>query len=1174
MGVVFRARQISLNRLVAVKMIASGELASPEFVQRFHLEAEAAAGLQHPNVVAIHEVGVHEGQHFYSMDYVEGQTLAERAVNNPLPPELAADYLKTIAEAVHYAHQRGILHRDLKPSNVLIDSLDRPHLTDFGLAKRLTGDSDLTLTGQLLGSPNYMPPEQALGQRQAATIACDVYSLGAILYFLLTGRPPFAAQSMTETLQQVLHSEPVSPQVLNPAVPRDLETICLKCLSKEPPRRYSSAQELADDLGRFLKGEPVQARPVGATGKAWRWCRRNPVVASFGGATGVLLLAVTIGSPIAAFRINRERKATETALGEVKNQQRLASEQELLARRRFYAAQISLAGQAAESQDLARCVELLETQRPEPGKEDLRTFEWYHLWSICHAWHYLTLEGHYSPVYALSFSPDGSTLASASYGDIRLWDVFSGHEKAALKCRPRMIYSALAFTPHGESLIAGSWDGIVRLWEASTTHLRAIIPAHGSYIRSLSLSPNGKCLATGAEDGSFKIWEAGSWNEQTNIRVGRIAVSALAFSPDGRTLASEVGWGGDDGVKDITLWDLTQGVPSARLKLPGGSGTLTFSPDSKTLATSPWQSIELWDSTTGKTQATLKGHQARVNAIAFVWNGNAIASCAGDRTVRLWPLSHSNADTRVESVLLGEHLASVLCLAASPDGKLLASGANDGSIKLWNVAQTPDEALAQAASDFQLKPEAHGVGLRSLQFLPDGQTLVAVTAGGTVSRNILLGEDSGESPAAGECGTVSPEGKLLATGRSDGTITLWNYAQGRLLNSVRGHVSKVCATAFSPDGSILATCAFNDHTIRAWSVSGGLKPLWTRKTEAVGITALTFAPDGKTLAAALRHWPVSFLDSSTGTAHGVHTVKARGFMEVYALAYSPDGKFLAMAGDEGTVKLWNVLTGTLHIELRGHSLAVRAVAYSPDGRTIATASDDRTVRLWDPVTGQERMTFKGFNSSARSVTFSSDGNTLAAGSPDGLVGFWRARHTAEPLRLLAPRHLDSANTGREEIPLLLKALERSKTTLSFTVYNYLAWSCVTGPKEIQSPEKALPLALKAVELDKTGRETLNTLGVVYYRLGRFTNALEVFERDSKNPDPLSIAFDRLFEAMSYQKLGDFAKAESCYARATKWLDENAASVPPDSLSDLKGFRAEAEEVLGKRKQKSRTVKVP
>jgi tetratricopeptide (TPR) repeat protein/predicted Ser/Thr protein kinase len=326
MGVVYKARQVSLNRTVAVKMILAGQLAGPAEVQRFRGEAEAAANLNHPNIVAIHEIGQQGGQHFFSMDYVEGQNLAQFVGQKPLPPREAAKYLKTIAEAIQYAHERGILHRDLKPSNILIDQSGQPRITDFGLAKRMQEDSDLTSSGQVLGSPNFMPPEQALGKRQAATLASDIYSLGAILYFLLTRRPPFAADSLTETLHQVLHTEPVSPRLLNAVVPRDLETICLKCLSKEPERRYASAHGLAEDLGRFLKGEPVQARPVGTAGKAWRWCRRNPKLASLAGGSLALLLALAIGAPIAAFRINQERHTAEAAR---RNEARLRQEAEL-----------------------------------------------------------------------------------------------------------------------------------------------------------------------------------------------------------------------------------------------------------------------------------------------------------------------------------------------------------------------------------------------------------------------------------------------------------------------------------------------------------------------------------------------------------------------------------------------------------------------------------------------------------------------------------------------------------------------------------------------------------------------------------------------------------------------------------------------------------------------------
>jgi N-acetylneuraminic acid mutarotase len=291
MGVVFRARQLSLNRIVAVKMILTGQLASPADVLRFRAEAEAAANLQHPNIVAIHEVGQREGQHYFSMDYVEGQNLAQWSSDRGVRHrdwKRVAQWVKALAEAIQYAHDHGTVHRDLKPSNVLIDKLGQVRITDFGLAKRFKSDSELTVTGQIIGTPNFMPPEQAAARRGEVGPPSDIYSLGAILYFLLTGEPPFLGKTTHETMAKVLNEEPVSPRTLKPEVPHDLATICLKCLEKRPHRRYGSAKDLADDLARFIIDEPILACPVGPLEKIWRLCRRHPA------ASGLLILLLLL----------------------------------------------------------------------------------------------------------------------------------------------------------------------------------------------------------------------------------------------------------------------------------------------------------------------------------------------------------------------------------------------------------------------------------------------------------------------------------------------------------------------------------------------------------------------------------------------------------------------------------------------------------------------------------------------------------------------------------------------------------------------------------------------------------------------------------------------------------------------------------------------------------------
>jgi WD40 repeat protein/tetratricopeptide (TPR) repeat protein len=966
MGIVYKARQVSLNRVVAVKMILKGTLASDGDVKRFRAEAEAAANLQHPGIVAIHEVGLHEGQHYFSMDFVEGHSLAQLPREQPLSARQAAEYVRDAAEAVHYAHQQGTLHRDLKPSNILIDRQNRVRITDFGLAKRIEGNSDLTLTGQILGTPSYMPPEQALSKRSLIGTASDVYSLGAVLYELLTGRPPFRGESPGETLRQVETLDPISPRLLSPTTPRDLETICFKCLEKEPHKRYLTAQHLADDLGRYLRGDPILAKPVSRIARLARWCRKRPAVAGLATAVAFLVLVVIPGLLLLhAQRIDAELQRTQAA--QRTTQERLADSYLHVARASRLSNSVGQRHASLQAVDdslrILDQLDLPETERQQRVAE-LRT----------------------------------EAIAALALPDLR---VIQG-----LEVRPRVKYcDADAKHEHSACIVyeetgSSATGGFLTIRRLSDDKEVARFP--GVHWWGAAISPDGKTVASpDAKSGRLNVWQLGDTNPLLTVPW---AESAFEFSPSGRWLAV----GNPSG--SVDLYDLPTGRLAQSIKTSAKPKRIAFHPSEQRLAATCGSQLVVLDLESGARVAGMPSIHSEYD-VAWDYAGRRIAVQQQDGSIQIWDFE---ARRRL-ATMAGDDAGGVL-LEFDPTGEILASVGWRNESRLWNAStgqlllRTQNESVA---SHFHARrpwigPIRQGlqVGLwelevpaafRSLvhfpveEFIkyprlavsPDSRLLAVQYASGVSIWELASGRELGYLPIGSAAPLFEPTGALLTM--TSQALLRWPIAEdsgspGTLRvgppEKLLSLPSSKHKAAISRDGRVVVLCLIDE--VLVWRTDAGGPPL---RLPHADVRYLDVSHQGDRVATC-SHSAGTIRIWDAATAKLVHEFETPSTQNDVAL--SPDGRWLTTSG--GGHRLWRIDTWQAGpIIGRGTNVKTAGAFVSFPGGVSLLAIDagDGTIRLVDPESGDERacLSNPGRTQSGHLIS-TPDGRRLIMGSYD------------------------------------------------------------------------------------------------------------------------------------------------------------------------------------------------
>ena len=986
MGVVYKARQRGLNRLVALKMILAAEHAGPMDRQRFQVEAEAVAQLQHPNIVQIYEVGEVEGRPYFSLEYVDGGSLAQKLDGKPQAARASAAMLEAIARAVAAAHEVGIIHRDLKPANVLLATQGElsgskmlsslairaqhpfgiPKITDFGLAKRLEGGSGNTQSGSILGTPSYMAPEQAAGRINEIGPHTDVYALGAILYEMLTGRPPFLSDSPFETIMQVLRDEPIPPRSVQPKLPRDIEIICLKCLEKKPEKRYSNATELADDLQRFVEGEPIAARPATRWERSRKWMRRHPAATGFIAIAAVAVSAMIGGAWVYHGKVEDALAATANERDVTgKERDKLAAEQKrgLVREIRLM---VSSGTQHVDQGDYMRALpwftEALRLEKDNPEREEMHRIR---LAAVLRQCPHLTRAWfHDGRVNDAAFSPDGlRVLTACGDGWARVFliaDLKADKPELELPHAPGAVLSA-RYSSTSEHIVTVCSDHAARIWDAKSGKPIGLPLYHAAAVTGAIFSPDGLRVLTTSADRTARVWDVLTGEAAPIVFKHSAAVLHAEFSFDGRLIATA----GADGAARV--WDADTGKPvSPVLAHQGAVVRAVFSPDGKLVLTASHdQTARVWEAETGRGVTPFMRVKTALADAKFSPSGRDILTASKGGAGRVWNLEINDWRTYVVN-----HQSPIVEIAISPDGRALATGGEDNTARVWDIVN----------GDPLTPPLRHNGAVHRVAFSSDGSTLLTASQDGLVRLwDIAASRRFDVDPI------VASKSPNLVVNSSDrrrrlkieenGVVRIVVAGVGDQAGLVLQHSGSISAAIFSPDGS-LALTASADRTARLWK-----------------------AATGEPIGEVMRHGS-----------------------DVYCVAFSPDGKFVATGSEDNTARVWKAESGEAVTPPLHHLSGVEKTLFSPDSRCLLTQSIEGVARIWDAGTGEALApAAKPSGWIARALS----GGDIAAGwdlppdsrSVERLIALaqWASAHRIDSASNLVPLDIDALHAIWDEM---------------------------------------------------------------------------------------------------------------------------------------------------------------